>query len=223
MDSVTIATEGPTVDEFKHRELSPALANNDPSPPKKTNIRKRTKTGCMSMFQPPVLAAVADTLSANRYIYIYMLVVTDFDQPVGDDASSAMRGNQSVRIAPNQNDNVRATTRESSSRIPWVLSLEAPLGQYRITIRTRPKPSSTRRCLRLRPRRLCHKGLFQSLHQSPQVWTLQEQRHFTTLGLIPTSTEPTQRRHLWVWEYRTPSTSWVRCPMIHSLHSHPCG
>ncbi|ROV91661.1 hypothetical protein VMCG_09226 [Cytospora schulzeri] len=48
MDSVAITPEGPAVDDFNHRELSPTLSNNDSLPPKKTNTRKRTKTGCMT-------------------------------------------------------------------------------------------------------------------------------------------------------------------------------
>lgn len=59
MDSIAVVSEGTTVDEFKHHDMSPAMANSDPSPPKKTNIRKRTKTGCMSMYTHHALIAVA--------------------------------------------------------------------------------------------------------------------------------------------------------------------
>lgn len=58
MESVAMAPEGPAMGDFKHRDMSPTLANNDASLPKKTNIRKRTKTGCMSMFWSPLYIAL---------------------------------------------------------------------------------------------------------------------------------------------------------------------
>ncbi|KAK2613737.1 hypothetical protein N8I77_000628 [Diaporthe amygdali] len=48
MDSVAVVPEGTPADDFRPREMSPAMENNDPSPPKKANIRKRTKTGCLT-------------------------------------------------------------------------------------------------------------------------------------------------------------------------------
>ncbi|KAI3402129.1 hypothetical protein diail_58 [Diaporthe ilicicola] len=48
MDSVAVVPEGTSADDFRPRELSPTIANNDPSAPKKANIRKRTKTGCLT-------------------------------------------------------------------------------------------------------------------------------------------------------------------------------
>lgn len=51
MESVAVASSaGSGLDNFKHRESSP-IVNKEFSPTiKKQNIRKRTKTGCLSRF-----------------------------------------------------------------------------------------------------------------------------------------------------------------------------
>ncbi|CAN8102184.1 unnamed protein product [Discula destructiva] len=47
MATVAMAPEGLAMDDFTAREQSPMI-NEDPSPSKKPNIRKRTKTGCLT-------------------------------------------------------------------------------------------------------------------------------------------------------------------------------
>lgn len=61
MDAVAMAPEGSPMDDFKAREQSPMI-NKDNSPSKKSNIRKRTKTGCMSECDLQTPSAFLQTL-----------------------------------------------------------------------------------------------------------------------------------------------------------------
>lgn len=60
MDAVAMAPEGSAMDDFK-REPSP-MNDKDSYPIKKQNIRKRTKTGCLSECDPHLPLATTRSL-----------------------------------------------------------------------------------------------------------------------------------------------------------------
>lgn len=157
MDAVALVPEGTPADDFRPRELSPTATNKDPSPPKKTNIRKRTKTGCLSKF----LFFISVSINYHK--------VTDADlgQRAGNAASNAMKESPSVRIVSSRSVSAKATTRVLFSKTLWVRSLEGPSDQYLTIIRIRPRLSSMPSYLRHTPKHPHrHKGLSHSLHQS---------------------------------------------------------
>ena len=158
MDSVAVVPEGPPADDFRPRELSPSVTNKDPSPPKKTNIRKRTKTGCLSKFLLSLYTMTELPENHSR---------ADPDQHAGNAASNAMKENPSVRIVSSRSDSAKAITHVLFSKTPWVLFLEDRSGPFLIITRTRPRLSSMPSCLQHTPKRpLHHRGPFHSLHRN---------------------------------------------------------
>lgn len=66
MESVAVGSSAASgLDNFKHRESSP-IANKENSPTiKKQNIRKRTKTGCLSRFYSFQLSIMYESPDAD--------------------------------------------------------------------------------------------------------------------------------------------------------------
>lgn len=63
MDSVMMPQEGPPLDDYK-ADPSPVSVDKDEPPQKKPNIRKRTKTGCLSIASPPPFPKTTFSLSS---------------------------------------------------------------------------------------------------------------------------------------------------------------
>lgn len=168
MDSVAVVPEGTPADDYRRRELSPPGTNKDPSPPKKTNIRKRTKTGCLSKFPKFLISFYnATRLPRNRS-------GADPAQRAGSAASNAMKESPYVRTVSSPSDSAKATTRVWSSKTPWVRFLEGPSDRFLTITRTRPKPSSMPNCLRRTPKHPHRpRGLSHSSRRSPLALTLE--------------------------------------------------
>jgi hypothetical protein len=94
--------------------------NEDPAQ-KKSNARKRTKTGCLSKLK--------HTSPTGDFTVVYMPEANLSPcQPAARGESSVMKDGQSATTASSRNGNVKGTIKESSSRSTWVLC-RAPLVQ----------------------------------------------------------------------------------------------
>lgn len=187
MNPVAMHQEGPPLDEYKAEPSSPVTVDKDEPPPKKPNIRKRTKTGCLSMQSLP---CPSDSSSSQWTVLLRLL----YHQLAANVASNVMRENRSVTTASSRRDNAKATTHALSSRTHWVRSQEAPLGLYLTIIQTQPKLLSTHSFLRHIPKlRPPLKARCQSSRRSHRAWISATRVNLHTLAPILVSTEQTQR------------------------------